>query len=238
MSNKIADILRRISVHVRTALAQMNPGGGAPQAQQPTNPSANSTMNSPGAMQQQQSSAASGMQDKEFVRSALEGGMAEVQLGQLAAEKGSSDDVKQFGQKMVTDHTKLGDQMKQVAQQIGVKPPAGLSKKDKELYAKLQALSGKQFDNAYIVAMVKDHKKDAEDFKSEAQQTQNPAVKQAAQQGSQVIDQHLQMIDKIAESHNLMNGKGKTDGVGSSSGRTTARQRQRRLLTGRLFHFR
>jgi putative membrane protein len=110
---------------------------------------------------------------------------------------------------MVADHTKLGDQMKTVAAQIGVKPPAGRSMKDKELYAKLQGLSGKQFDDAYIVAMVKDHKKDADDFKSEAQQSQNPAVQQAAQQGSQVIDQHLQMIDQIAESHNLMNSKGK-----------------------------
>ncbi len=135
-----------------TALAQMSPGGGAPQTQQPTNPSANSTMNSPQAMQQQQASAASVMQDKEFVRSALQGGIAEVQLGQLAAEKGSSDDVKQFGQKMVTDHTKLGDQMKQVAQQIGVKPPDGPSKKDKELYTKLQALSGAKFDDAYHIS--------------------------------------------------------------------------------------
>ena len=209
MSNKIATFSGAVLFTCVTALAQMSPGGGAPQAQQPTNPSANSTMNSPGAMQQQQSSAASVMQDKEFVHKALEGGMAEVELGQLAAEKGSSDDVKQFGQKMVADHTKLGDQMKTVAAQIGVKPPDGPSKKDKELYAKLQGLSGKQFDDAYIVAMVKDHKKDADDFKSEAQQSQNPAVQQAAQQGSQVIDQHLQMIDQIAESHNLMNSKGK-----------------------------
>ncbi len=45
-------------------------------------------------------------------------------------------------------------------------------------------MSGTQFDDAYIIAMVKDHKKDAEDFKSEAQQSQNPAVKQAAEQGA------------------------------------------------------
>ena len=140
--------------------------------------------------------------------------MAEVQLGQLASEKGSSDDVKQFGQQMMTDHTKLGDQMKQVALQFGVTPPTSMSKKDKELMAKLQGLSGTQFDNAYIVAMVKDHKKDAEDFKAEAQQTQNPALQQVTRQGEQVIDQHLQMIDKIAESHNLMNSKGKITASG------------------------
>ena len=193
-----------------TAFAQMNPGGGAPPTTPATNPNGNPGVNSIDNMQAQQAAASGGMQDKAFVRKALEGGMAEVQMGQIAAQKGSSDDVKQFGQKMVTDHTQLGDQMKQVAQQIGVTPPTGLSKKDKEEVAKLQTLSGTEFDNAYIMAMVKDHKKDAEDFKSEAQQTQNPTVKQAAQQGSQVIDQHLDMIEKIAQSHNVMTGKNKT----------------------------
>jgi putative membrane protein len=64
------------------------------------------------------------------------------------------------------------------------------------------------------MAMVKDHKKDAEDFKSEVHQSQNPAVQQVAQQGEQVIDNHLDMIEKIAESHNLMNSKGKITASG------------------------
>jgi putative membrane protein len=200
-----------------TAFAQMNPGGGAPQQpsmNSPTNPNGNPGVNSVDNMQAQQASASAGMPDRAFVKKALEGGMAEVQLGQLAAEKGSSDDVKQFGQMMVTDHTKLGDQMKVVAQQLNVTPPATVSKKDKELMTKLQSLSGAEFDNAYIVAMVKDHKKDADEFKAEAQQTQNPALQQVTQQGSQVIDRHLEMIDKIAESHNLMNSKGKMTASG------------------------
>jgi len=139
----------------------------------------------------------------------MEGGMAEVQLGQMAAEKASNDDVKQLGQTMVADYTQLGEQMKQVAEHLRVKPPAGVSKKDKELMAKLQSLSGAEFDNAYIVAVVKDHKKDAENFNSEAQQTQNPAVQQVAQQGGAVIGRHLRTIDQIAESHDLTIGKGK-----------------------------
>ncbi|HEX3472066.1 MAG TPA: DUF4142 domain-containing protein [Silvibacterium sp.] len=212
LSNRLTVLTGAVLLTGLTAFAQMRPGDSAPQ--NPANPSGNPGTSTTDTMQAQQTAASSGMQDKAFVRSALEGGMAEVQLGQLAAEKGSSDDVKQFGQQMVADHTKMGDQMKQVAQQLGVTPPASVSKKDKELMAKLQNLSGPQFDNAYIVAMVKDHKKDAEDFKTEAQQSQNPAVQQVAQQGEQVIDQHLQLIDKIAESHNLMNSKGKITASG------------------------
>ncbi len=143
------------------------------------------------------------MMDQAFVRKALEGGAAEVQLGQLAQQKSQSDDVKQFGQKMVEDHTQLGEQMKPVAQQLGVKEPKGPSKKDKELVAKLEGLSGQQFDEAYIQAMVKDHKQDLKEFKNAAQTTQNPNVKQVAQQGVGVISQHLQMIQQIAQNHNV-----------------------------------
>jgi len=143
------------------------------------------------------------MSDQAFVSKALEGGMAEVQLGQLAQEKSQSSDVKDFGQKMVQDHTQLGEQMKPIAQQLGVKEPKDLSKKDRQLVAKLQGLSGQQFDDAYIQAMVKDHKQDLKDFKQETEMTQNPAIKQTAQQGTQVISQHLEMIQQIAQSHNV-----------------------------------
>lgn len=198
------------------ALAQTPGGAGAGQQQQ--QPQQQQTQ--PGAQsidqqQQQQGDPNGAMQDKAFVHEALQGGMAEVQLGQLAAQKGSSPDVKQFGQKMVDDHTKLGDQMKQVADQMGVKPPKDISKKDKELLVKLNGLSGQQFDNTYITAMVKDHKKDLDAFKSEAQQGQTPAVQQAAQQGGPIIAQHLQMIQQIAQSHNLMDSKGKLTSSGS-----------------------
>jgi putative membrane protein len=170
------------------------PGINSPPGQQPgmSPMNQNPEMNAPANGQ-------TTSQDKMFVEDALKGGMAEVQLGQLALQKSSNDDVKQFAQKMVDDHTKLGDQMKSVAQQIGVKTPEGPSKKDKALMAKLQALNGNEFDQAYIKDMVKDHKKDLDDFKMEAQNGSNPQVKDAANQGSQVIAQHLEMIQQIAQ---------------------------------------
>jgi len=149
-----------------------------------------------------QSSDASPM-DKKFVKEALMGGMAEVQLGQLAAQKAKSDDVKQFGQQMVDDHTKLGDQMKGVAGQVGVTPPGSVFPKDQALMAKLQAMSGDEFDKAYIRAMVKDHEKDLADFKKESATGTAQPVKDAASQGSEVISHHLEMIKQIAQAHNV-----------------------------------
>jgi putative membrane protein len=147
------------------------------------------------------------LEDKAFVRKALQGGMAEVQLGQLALQKSSNADVKQFAQKMIDDHTKLGDEMKQVGQQMGIKAPDSPSSKDKSAIAKLQTLNGDDFDKAYIKDMVKDHQQDAKDFKQEAQTTTNPALKSVVVQGQQVIDEHLQMIQQIAQKNNVVASK-------------------------------
>ena len=88
--------------------------------------------------------------DKMFLHKASEGGYAEVQLGQLAAQKASSDDVKKFGQKMVDDHTALNDQMKPFAEAAGLQPPTKLSSKDQAEYDKLNGLSGDAFDKEYL----------------------------------------------------------------------------------------
>lgn len=154
-------------------------------------------------------SAGKGMQDKDFVRSALQTAMAEIEMGRLAAQKASSEEVRKFGQQMVADHIRLRDSMKSIAEQIGVSPPKNLSKQDKQRMDKLQSLSGQQFDDAYITVMVKDHQNDNDDFRTEAEQTRNQALKQAAEDGNQIIAQHLQMIDQIAKNHHLMNDKGK-----------------------------
>jgi len=147
------------------------------------------------------------MMDKAFVRQALQGGMAEVQLGQLALQKSSNPDVKQFAQKMVDDHTKLGDALKQVAQQMNLKQPDSLSGKDKSTIAKMNALNGDEFDKAYIKNMLKDHKQDDKEFKQEANNTSNPALKDLVSKGGQMIDQHLQMIEQIAQKNDIVASK-------------------------------
>jgi putative membrane protein len=145
--------------------------------------------------------------DKKFVKEAAQGGLAEVQLGQLAAQKGNSEDVKQFGQKMTEDHGKLNEQMKPVAQQLGINPPTTLDAKHKALQTKLEGLSGEAFDKAYIQAMVKDHEKDSAEFQKEATNGKSQAVKDVATQGAPIISEHLRMIQKIAQDHGLSNGQ-------------------------------
>lgn len=192
------------------AIGQTQPGASG--QQQPSMPS-QQPMNSGGMSPDANSANQRATADKDFVKKALEGGAAEVELGQLAQQKSQSEDVRQFGQKMVDDHTQLGDQIKPIAQQLGVREPKEPSKKDKQLIARLGALSGTQFDEAYIQAMMKDHKQDLKEFKDEAQLAQDPSVKQVARQGAGVVSQHLRLIEQIAQSHNVAaDGKSKTSG--------------------------
>jgi putative membrane protein len=141
--------------------------------------------------------------DKDFAKKAVEGGNAEVALGKLAQQKSNSADVKQFGQRMVTDHTKMNEEMTGIAQNLGVTPPSGTATADKAIEARLKSKSGDDFDKAYIEDMVKDHCKDLAEFKKEAASATDPQMKKAAAHGTTVISEHLRMAEDLAKSHNV-----------------------------------
>ena len=136
-------------------------------------------------------------QDKKFLMEASQGGMSEIQMGQLASQKAQSPKVKAFGQKMVADHTTLNNNLKPFADKDGVPPPTALSSEDQAELDKLNGLSGADFDKEYVGYMMKDHKHDQEAFQQEVSSTQDGALKFAVQHGLKVVDEHLAMIDKI-----------------------------------------
>lgn len=137
--------------------------------------------------------------DKKFLKRAAVGGMAEVELGQLAQQRGSSDSVKQFGQQMVQDHSKANDELKQIAMSKGVELPTSLDAKSQRTLAKLQKLSGAEFDKAYIDDMVSDHKDDIADFKKESRSGQDSDTKAFASKTLPTLESHLQMAEKAKQ---------------------------------------
>src|SRR5579859_1241823 len=138
------------------------------------------------------------MADKTLVKKAAEGGLAEVELGKLATEKASNDQVKKFGQRMVDDHSKANDQLKDVAAQKHIDLPTEPSAKDKATKARLEKLSGEQFDRAYMSDMVKDHKKDVAEFARESQSSKDSAVKNFARETLPTLREHLKEAEKLA----------------------------------------
>ena len=133
-----------------------------------------------------------------FVRQAAEGGLAEVELGKLATEKAASPQVKQFGQRMVDDHSKANDELKEIASSQGIQVPDKLSAKDEMTKERLSKLSGEQFDKAYMSDMVKDHTKDVADFQRESQSGKNPQVKEFASKTLPTLESHLKQAKEIA----------------------------------------
>jgi putative membrane protein len=138
--------------------------------------------------------------DTTFMKKAARGGMAEVELGQLAVQKGTSDDVKKFGQRMVDDHSKANDQLKQIASEEHVALPQSLSAKDKATKSSLEQLSGSEFDRAYMRDMVTDHKQDVAEFQKESKSAHDPSVKNFAAQTLPTLMDHLKDAQRIASS--------------------------------------
>ena len=119
--------------------------------------------------------------DKTFMKKAAKGGMMEVAMGKLAEQNGQSDDVKSFGKRMVTDHSKANDELKSIAQQKGIKLP---SKEPTEKWSS---------DKVYMNMMVKDHEKDLAEFQAEAKDGSDPDVKNFADKTAKVVQEHLDL---------------------------------------------
>jgi putative membrane protein len=131
--------------------------------------------------------------DKAFAEKAAVGGLAEVEMGKMAQQKGSSDQVKQFGSRMVDDHSKANDELKQIASSKGITLPTDLDAKHKSKMDKMQKLSGAQFDRAYMDDMVADHKEDVADFKKQASSGKDSDLKAFASKTLPTLEDHLKM---------------------------------------------
>ncbi|MEN3332012.1 MAG: putative rane protein [Blastocatellia bacterium] len=136
--------------------------------------------------------------DREFMTKAAIGGMEEVELGRMAAQKGASSDVKQFGQRMADDHSKAGNELKSLAAQKNVTLPTALDKQHQDDVDRLSKLAGAAFDREYMGMMVKDHVEDVAEFEREAANGSDADVKQWAARTVPTLRQHLQMAQETA----------------------------------------
>lgn len=135
--------------------------------------------------------------DTEFIMKAAQGGMAEVELGKLAATKAQSPEVKNYAQKMVDDHSKVNGELKALAARKNLSLPDRLDIAHQSLMDRLKGLSGAEFDKAYVEAMVDEHQKTVELFKNEVQNGDDGDVKKWANSILPTLQAHLEMIKNI-----------------------------------------
>lgn len=159
------------------------------------------------AAQQMPGSSSLSASDRRFLMRAASGGMLEVELGRLAADKGTSQNVKDLGQRMVDDHTKSNDRLKQIAEQKSVTLPSDMNATDRAMVERLSKLSGDQFDHAYVRHVTKDHKDNLAEYRKESESGSDPDIKAFATETIPTLNEHVQMAENQGRSgHEGMTG--------------------------------
>jgi putative membrane protein len=137
-------------------------------------------------------------EEKTFFITAAQGSMAEVSLGGLAAQKGLSAEVKSFASRMVADHGKANDELNALGTSKGLAFPTELSEEQKKTADDLAKLSGRDFDRAYVAAMVADHEKAVATFEKAMQETKDPDVQAWVSKTLPALQEHLRMAKAMA----------------------------------------
>lgn len=141
------------------------------------------------------------MSDQDFVNAAAQIDMVEANLGQLAQDSASSDDVKSYAQTLATDHTNDFAQLHSVAQQANLTVPDSIdTAHNKAMIAPFQKLHGAAFDHKYVMDMIAGHTKAIALFKKESMDAQNPAVKTYAEADLPTLEKHLEGAKDLVKS--------------------------------------
>jgi len=141
---------------------------------------------------------------EKFVKEAIQGNLAEVQVGQLAQQKGSIQGVRDFGAMLVKDHQLANEKATAVAQHMSITPPDKPGLKQKALYDKLSRLSGAKFDREFTESMVKDHQEDIAEYQKASQLTN--AAADYAKQTLPKLHEHLKMAEELEQSTKVAGG--------------------------------
>jgi putative membrane protein len=145
--------------------------------------------------------------EKMFVKKAAMGGMTEVALGKVAAANGGSDEVKDFGNQMVKDHTTINDNLKEVAGKMGLEVPAELDAPHQGMVDRMNKMSGPAFDKAYVKAMVKDHQMDVAEFEKAEGMVKNEDLKKFISDSVPTMKEHLDKIQKFNQANGMAKGE-------------------------------
>jgi len=165
------------------------------------NKNANTTKRSAGTESAKGEKAAMGglsSQDQKFLTDAALGGMMEVELGRWAAQKGTSEGVKQFGRRMVDDHSKANTELASLATNKGITLPTALDEKHQAEVLKITRLQGADFERAYIKMMLSDHKKDVSEFEKQSTKAADADIKTFAGTTLPTLKEHLTMIQALS----------------------------------------
>lgn len=155
-----------------------------------------------------------------FYTQAAESGMAEVMLGNLALQKTQNEQIRQFAQQIVTDHTNANNELKQLAESKNMTLPTSVSSKQQSAYDKLNGMSGADFDKAFMKQMVKDHESAVKLFQKQSEKGEDADAKAFAAKTLPTLRMHLQTAKTMNDSmkNSNRNNNNNSNSGGNSNG--------------------
>jgi len=135
--------------------------------------------------------------DQQFVLKASAGGLAEVNMGRLAAKSASDPAVKKFGQHMVKDHDKANKELIDLANKQKFSVAARMDAEHQKLFDKLSKTTGAAFDREYMAGQVKDHEETVALFEKQAKNGKVSELKKWAEKTLPTLREHLKMAKEI-----------------------------------------
>jgi len=160
-------------------------------------PISNSTAVPAGSNTSNSNYANTGEKEDDFWTTAADGGMAEVEMAKLAVQKAQNAEVKKFAQMMIADHTKANTELKSIAAKQKIELPKEIGPRNRSTIDELNRLSGADFDNEYVQAMVDDHETDVQLFEDQSKSDDDQAAKAFAAKTLPTLQKHLQAIKAI-----------------------------------------
>jgi putative membrane protein len=139
-------------------------------------------------------------EDRDFIQKAGRANLSEVQLGQLALDRGTTKAVRDFAKRMVDDHTKANQALKKLADKKGMDLPSDVSDEQKAVYAQLSKLTGTDFDEAFMKQMASDHADAVNLFEQKASSSSDPAIQSMARKMLPTLKIHQRMAKQHAGS--------------------------------------
>jgi len=163
-----------------------------------TNTNSNTNVNSTAAVSPAAAPVRAERQDDNtFATTVAQNGMAEIALAKMAAQKSKNADVKNFAQRVVTDHTKVGDDLKKIAVTKKITMPTDVKPAQKETHDRFMTLSGAEFDREFMKLMAENHDKSVTSFQGEANNGSDADLKAFASKTLPTLQEHQRMAHDI-----------------------------------------
>ena len=137
--------------------------------------------------------------DNDLVIKAAQDNLFEIQAGELAIQKATNAEVKQFAEMMVRDHNQATELIQQVATERSITLPTDMGDQNQAVFTRLSDLSGAEFDRAYMTEMVNSHRKDVALARNQVQNGKDQALKSLTTEKLPALEGHLQMAQDLAQ---------------------------------------